>query len=60
MLYFSALLRQDPRYYRVAEGSIVHRGVNFAVQALVRRGDNGHKQETGRDCWNTHWAMGSP
>jgi hypothetical protein len=41
---FPALLRQDPRYYRAAEGSIVHRGVNSAVQALMRRGDNGHKQ----------------
>ena len=41
---FPALLRQDPRYYRVANGSIAHRGLNSAAQALVRRGDNGHVQ----------------
>lgn len=41
---FPALFRQDPRYYRVAEGSVVHRGVDAAAQALVRRGDNGQEQ----------------
>jgi hypothetical protein len=41
---FPALLRQDPRYYRVADGSIAHRGLNSAAQALLRRGDNGHVQ----------------
>ncbi len=41
---FPALLRQDPRYYRVAQGSIVHRGLRSAMQALVRRGDNGTEQ----------------
>ncbi|MGI8772859.1 MAG: hypothetical protein ACR2JE_15665 [Acidobacteriaceae bacterium] len=41
---FPALFRQDPRYYRVAQGSIVHRGVYSALQVLVRRGDSGHEQ----------------
>jgi hypothetical protein len=35
---------QDPRYYRVAHGPIVHRVLGAAEQALVRRGDNGQKQ----------------
>lgn len=41
---FSALFRQDPRYYRVGEGSIKHRVLGSVVQAVVRRGDNGNKQ----------------
>ena len=32
---------QDPRYYRVAHGSIVHRGLFSARAAVIRRGDDG-------------------
>ena len=41
---FAALFHQDPRYYRVGDGSIVHRGLLSAEQAVVRRGDNGSNQ----------------
>jgi hypothetical protein len=41
---FPALFRQDPRYYRVARGSIGHRAAYSALQVLVRRGDSGHEQ----------------
>jgi hypothetical protein len=41
---FPALFRQDPRYYRVARGSIGHRATYSALQVLVRRGDSGHEQ----------------
>jgi hypothetical protein len=40
----AATLHQDPRYYRIGEGSIVHRGLRSAMQALVRRGDDGANQ----------------
>jgi hypothetical protein len=35
---------QDPRYYRIAHGSIIHRGLLSARQALIRRGDDGANQ----------------
>src|SRR5450631_2882748 len=35
---------QDPRYYRIAHGSIVHRGLLSARQAIIRRNDDGHDQ----------------
>jgi len=35
---------QDPRYYRIAHGSIIHRGLLSARQALIRRGDDGTNQ----------------
>jgi hypothetical protein len=35
---------QDPRYYRIGEGSVAHRGLRSAMQALVRRGDDGANQ----------------
>jgi hypothetical protein len=35
---------QDPRYYRIAEGSIVHRGLLSARQAVIRRKDDGTNQ----------------
>lgn len=38
---FPVVLRQDPRYYRVASGSIVHRGLEAGRQALVTRTDSG-------------------
>jgi hypothetical protein len=41
---FPALFRQDPRYYRVASGSIGHRAEYSALQVLMRRGDSGHEQ----------------
>ncbi len=40
----ASAFHQDPRYYRVAHGSIVHRSLLSARQALVRRGDNGENQ----------------
>ncbi len=35
---------QDPRYYRIAHGGIIHRGLLSARQALIRRGDDGTNQ----------------
>ena len=40
----ASALRQDPRYYRIAEGSVIHRGLRSAMQALVCRGDDGVNQ----------------
>lgn len=41
---FAAAFHQDPRYYRVARGSLVHRGLLSAEQAFVRRSDDGIHQ----------------
>ncbi|HEV2275785.1 MAG TPA: hypothetical protein VGR96_16560, partial [Acidobacteriaceae bacterium] len=38
---FAAAFHQDPRFYRVGTGGIVHRGLHSAEQALVRRSDGG-------------------
>jgi hypothetical protein len=40
----ASALHQDPRYYRIGEGSVIHRGLRSAMQALVRRGDDGASQ----------------
>jgi hypothetical protein len=40
----AAAFHQDPRYYRIAQGSIVHRGLLSARQALIRRKDDGTAQ----------------
>ena len=41
---FATAFHQDPRYYRVVQGSIVHRGLLSARQAFVRRSDDGVNQ----------------
>ena len=41
---FAAAFHQDPRYYRVVDGSLVHRGLLSARQAFVRRSDDGVNQ----------------
>jgi hypothetical protein len=41
---FASAFHQDPRYYRVASGSIVHRSLLSARQAFVRRSDDGVNQ----------------
>lgn len=41
---FAAAFHQDPRYYRIAHGSIIHRGLLSARQALIRRSDDGVDQ----------------
>jgi hypothetical protein len=41
---FASAFHQDPRYYRVASGSLVHRGLLSARQAFVRRSDDGVNQ----------------
>ena len=41
---FAAAFHQDPRYYRVAKGSVLHRSLLAASQAFVRRGDDGHNE----------------
>ena len=41
---FAAAFHQDPRYYRVARGSLVHRGLLSARQAIIRRSDDGTEQ----------------
>ena len=38
---FPALTHEDPRYYRITDGSILHRGLMSAEQTLVRHRDNG-------------------
>lgn len=40
----AAAFHQDPRYYRIAHGSIIHRGLLSARQALIRRSNDGHGQ----------------
>jgi hypothetical protein len=40
----AAAFHQDPRYYRIGQGNIFHRGLLSARQALIRRGDNGNDQ----------------
>ncbi len=40
---YAAAFRQDPRYYRIAKGSILHRGLGSVRQTFVRRtGSDGH------------------
>jgi hypothetical protein len=41
---FAAAFHQDPRYYRIANGSFVRRALLSAEQAVVRRGDDGSRQ----------------
>jgi len=41
---FAGAFHQDPRYYRIAKGSIIHRSLLSAKQAFVRRGDDGENQ----------------
>jgi hypothetical protein len=40
----AAAFHQDPRYYRIGEGSIIRRGLLSARQSIIRRGDNGNNQ----------------
>jgi hypothetical protein len=40
----ASAFHQDPRYYRIGEGSVIHRGLRSAMQSLVRRGDDGASQ----------------
>jgi hypothetical protein len=40
----ASAFHQDPRYYRIGEGNVIHRGLRSAAQALVRRGDDGANQ----------------
>ena len=40
----AAAFHQDPRYYRIGRGSIIHRGLLSARQAIIRRGDDGTDQ----------------
>jgi hypothetical protein len=41
---FASVFHQDPRYYRIAEGSAFHRGLLSAEQAIVRRNDSGQAE----------------
>jgi hypothetical protein len=41
---FAGAFHQDPRYYRIADGSFVRRSLLSMRQAVVRRGDNGTDQ----------------
>jgi hypothetical protein len=41
---FASVFHQDPRYYRIAEGSAIHRGLLSAEQAFVRRNDSGDEE----------------
>jgi len=40
----SAVLRQDPRFYRVTNGRIVERGLGAVRQTFVRHGDDGSEE----------------
>jgi hypothetical protein len=40
----ASAFHQDPRYYRIGEGSVIHRGLCSAMRALVRRGNDGSSQ----------------
>jgi hypothetical protein len=40
----ASAFHQDPHYYRIGEGSVIHRGLRSAMQVLVRRGDDGASQ----------------
>ena len=37
----SAVFHQDPRFYRDAQGPVIHRGLHAVSQTFVRRTDNG-------------------
>lgn len=41
---YAALFHQDPRYWRIKYGSVAHRALGSAEQALVRRGDDGSRE----------------
>jgi hypothetical protein len=41
---FAGAFHQDPRYYRIADGSFVRRSLLSMRQAVVRRGDDGTDQ----------------
>jgi hypothetical protein len=41
---FATAFHQDPRYYRIAHGSIFHRSLLAMRQAVIRRGDDGDNQ----------------
>jgi hypothetical protein len=41
---FAGAFHQDPRYYRIAHGNLVRRGLLSARQAVIRRGDDGADQ----------------
>ena len=41
---FADAFHQDPRYYRIAQGSIVHRSLLSMRQAVIRRNDDGQNQ----------------
>lgn len=41
---FAGAFHQDPRYYRIANGSFIRRTLLSARQALIRRGDDGNDQ----------------
>jgi hypothetical protein len=41
---FAGAFHQDPRYYRIANGSFIRRTLLSARQAVVRRGDDGVNQ----------------
>ena len=41
---FAGAFHQDPRYYRIAHGNLVRRGLLSAKQAFIRRGDDGENQ----------------
>lgn len=39
-----SLFRQDPRYFRMREGPVFHRGMYAVTRVFVTHGDNGHHQ----------------
>ena len=39
---FPAILHQDPRYYRLGHGSVMHRTLYAASTSFICRGDHGH------------------
>ena len=41
---FPSLLRQDPRYFQLGKGSILHRSLYSLSRIFVTRGDSGNRQ----------------
>jgi hypothetical protein len=41
---FCALLKQDPRYFRLGQGSVVHRTLYSMAQQFSAKNDGGHRQ----------------
>lgn len=53
-----ALLRQDPRYFQLGNGSVFHRSVYSVSRILITRGDSGHSQFNASEVIGSALASG--